>query len=263
MSDRPALLERLTWPEIQDILPKVELVLIPVGSCEQHGPNLELACDADLARAVCLRLENNLRPRLLVTPAIPFGISPHHMGFPGTVTLRESTLQALVHDVIASLMHHGLRRFLLVNGHGGNIGTLNAACTSIQRELNPDLVAVCTYYNMYDPEIDRRFDDSGQGGHACGMEVSLAMVLQPKLVRSEALAAMEPGPLHTLRDLVVPLVRRKALDIPLPFDQLTRNGCMGDARRASLPYGQAMVDSIVAQAEALIEGLPEAPWSRS
>jgi creatinine amidohydrolase len=263
MNDRPRRIEHMTWPEVKAALPEIELVLIPVGSCEQHGPHLELCCDAALAHAVCLRLEEQRRPRLLVAPAIPYGVSDHHMGFAGTITLREQTLGALVHDVVASLMHHGLRRFLVVNGHGGNSATLGATCTRIQRELQPDLVALCTYYNLYDPEIDRRFADGGQGGHACGMEVSLAMVLQPGIVRHGALAPAEPGALADRRDLLVPLVRRKALDIPLPYDALTANGAMGDATRASLPHGQAMVESIVEQALVLIDGLPASPWARS
>lgn len=253
MPGQPLFLQDLTWPELEAALPKIELVLVPVGSTEQHGPNLAMSCDTTLADKVCARLEQLLRPRVLVAPAIPYGISHHHMGFCGTVTLHEQTLISIVKDVVTSLMQHGLQRFVLLNGHGGNNGALGIACAQIERELEPTFIAACTYYSAYDPAIDQRFADCGKGGHACGMETSLALELAPDLVRTEALADIEPGPRYVEGNVVVPLVQRRALQIPYRYRELTRNGAMGDARKARPEYGKAMVDSVVEQVTGLIE----------
>jgi creatinine amidohydrolase len=253
MTTKPLHLEEMTWPEVQATMDQVEIVLIPVGATEQHGPNLSLRCDTALAEAVARRLEARHRPRALVVPAISFGISRHHMGFPGTITLSESTLVSVAKDVVASLMHHGLRRFLFINGHGGNGAALNVACAAIKHELEPAFVAASTYYASYDPAIDEEYKDCGAGGHACGMEVSLALSLCPELVRRDALAAIEPGPRFKEGEVVLPLVRNKALEMPFAFDELTSNGCFGDARKANKAYGDAMVESLLERMSALIE----------
>jgi creatinine amidohydrolase len=253
MTPKPLILEEMTWPELEAVIGQVEIVLIPVGATEQHGPNLSLRCDTALADAVARRLEANCRPRALVAPALPFGISRHHMGFPGTITLSESTLVAIARDVVASLMHHGLRRFLFINGHGGNSAALNVACATIKHELKPAFVAASTYYASYDASIDEEYKDCGGGGHACGMEVSLALSLSPDLVRHDALAAIDPGPRFKEGEVVIPLVRNKALEMPFMFHELTKNGCFGDARKANKAYGDAMVESLLERMSALID----------
>jgi creatinine amidohydrolase len=253
MTTAPLFLEEMTWPELESRLRDIEMVLIPVGATEQHGPNLSLRCDAALADAVAKRLEAKYHPRVLVAPKLNLGISHHHMGFPGTITLRESTLVAIARDVVGSLMQHGFRRFLFINGHGGNSAALNLACSEIKRELEPAFIAASTYYASYDQAIDEEFVDCGQGGHACGMEVSLALSLCPELIRHDTLEAMVPGPRYAEGEVVIPLVKRNALEIPYAFHELTRNGCFGDARKASKAYGDAMVESLLDRVSALID----------
>jgi len=159
----------------------------------------------------------------------------------------------IVRDVVQSLMHHGLRRFLLINGHGGNCPALNIACAEIKRDLGPAFIAASTYYASYDPAIDEAFQDCGAGGHACGMEVSMARSLCPELVRHDALKAMEPGPRYGEGEVVIPLSMKKALEIPFSFHELTKNGCFGDARKANKDYGDAMVKSLIERISALID----------
>src|SRR5438034_777691 len=78
------VLADLSWPEVREIKDQVDLVLLPIGSIEQHGPNLALRMDSSSAFEFCRHASMRMAPRLLVAPAIPWGVSLHHMHFPGT-----------------------------------------------------------------------------------------------------------------------------------------------------------------------------------
>src|SRR6185436_16173719 len=112
----------LAYPDIQAYLEKCDLVLVPIASTEQHGPHLPLSTDTVTAIQVASRVAkiNNM----LHTPAIWTGYSPQHMAGPGegrgTITVRASTLQALMYDVARSLIHHGVNKIIFINGHGSS-----------------------------------------------------------------------------------------------------------------------------------------------
>ena len=107
-------------PDVARYLQHSDMVLVPVGSLEQHGDAAPLACDTIIPVRLCAAAGEVTGTA--VTPAITFGHSPNHMGFPGTVSLRSSTLEALTLDIVVSLYEHGFRRMLFVSGHGGNRG---------------------------------------------------------------------------------------------------------------------------------------------
>jgi len=109
------------------------VVIIGLGSIEQHGPHLPLGTDSLTAREFIYEVAKRTNS-VCVHPCFP-GYSPHHMGFPGTVTFRETTLLAVVMDTIGSLAHHGIKRFLLVNIHGGNRNIVNLAVQLAKREF--------------------------------------------------------------------------------------------------------------------------------
>jgi creatinine amidohydrolase len=240
----------LTSPEAARALADAEMVLIPVGTHEQHGPNLAMQSDAALAEAVAVRVAEQMRPRLLVAPAIPWGISGHHMGFPGTIALQTTTLEAVLRDVVWSLRQHGTRNFLFVNGHGGNEAALATVALNLKRTLDVDFIAAAHYYRFPDRnELARRLG-STHYGHACEMETAWAMELRPDIVRRGELVK---GELHTP---VVELRQWAAsfnIALPLPWEQLTVNGPVGDATKASPELGRELTDQSVAGLVKLIE----------
>lgn len=111
-------LPHMTWPEVQDLLIRTDMVIIPVPSLEQHGPQTPIGTDyfSGVERAKLIAQKTDV----LVAPILLAGISPYHMEFPGTITLSHDTVQRVYFEAAESLIHHGFRRILLLNSHTGN-----------------------------------------------------------------------------------------------------------------------------------------------
>lgn len=231
-------LHDLTWPEIEARKDEVECILIPVGSTEQHGPHLTVATDATRAEKFCLRVGRELYPKILVAPVISVGISRHHMDFPGTITLRPDTLVNTIFDYVNSLDEHGFDRFMIINAHGGNHNALGIATEKIRDELG--LVVPYVNYKVMTSDVTAKHISSGKIEHAGEWEVSDAMFLAPELVREGALAeGEEQGYPWKYTDLYGEF----RVNYPLKWCDLTANGAMGDARKASRTKGQKINDA--------------------
>ena len=113
-------LQLMTWRDAKAAFATARVAIVPVGSTEQHGPHLTLDTDSAIAEAFARKIGEALGDAAILCPTINLGMSEHHLAFAGTLTLRAPTLLGLIADVVESLAHHGLRRVLLVNGHGGN-----------------------------------------------------------------------------------------------------------------------------------------------
>lgn len=238
MTTTPAfVLTRMSWPEVRSALETVRLAIIPIGSCEQHGPNMTFDTDAAICHALAERLAQYLHPRALLAPPVPWGISPHHMSFAGTITLRPETFEAVVWDVVASLKHHGLRHFLLVNGHGGNTAPLNVMSMKLRRELDVE-VAVMFYMNLA-ADVIKAGAKTTLYGHACEVEASIGLYLAPQTVKPERVAGEVRPYAHAYTDIKA----ATRIDYPFTFEEFTANGALGDARLATVEFGQAIVET--------------------
>ncbi len=126
-------LQLRTWPEVEAYLKHADGVIVPIGSTEQHGPTGHLGTDALTAETISLGVGKETGA--LVGPTIHVGIAQHHMAFPGTITLRPSTLIHVLVDTVTSLAAHGFRRFLFINGHGGSVATVRAGFSEVYGAL--------------------------------------------------------------------------------------------------------------------------------
>lgn len=191
-------LQLATWQEIDSYLEKSQGIIIPIGSTEQHGPNGLIGTDAICPEAVAFGIAE--RTGALVAPTLSIGMAQHHLGFSGSITLRPSTLMAVVRDVVQSLHRHGFTRCYFLNGHGGNVATVTAAFSEIYADTSfttnqHNTPAVrCKLANWYDqPSIkalSRQLYADNEGSHATPSEVSLSYFAYPQAVKH---APMEPG----------------------------------------------------------------------
>src|SRR5579884_1344644 len=208
----------MSWLEVRERLPEIGLVLIPVGACEQHGPHAALATDTISADALC-REAAARAGNVAVAPAIPWGVSWHHMGFPGTISLRGETLIAVIEDVIASLHAHGFSRFLVVNGHGGNNAAVALAVERVKQRHGIPLVAAIFGYALI-AEAARDLMPAAAIGHAGADEVSVVWAVAPALAKPAAHAAPEPTGAQAES---AALLRAYGGTLARRYDEVTRN----------------------------------------
>src|ERR687894_2073389 len=191
IDERRVALARMTSPEAAEALAGAEVAILAVGATEQHGPNMSLETDTMVAYQLALHTAAALHPRAVVAPPLPYGVSYHHMSFPGTMTLSPETFQAVVLEVVDSLRQHGLERFFVVDGHAGNQGALDVLMTKLRFQMG-----VRAAYHFYFTIVDDLMHQGAKTerwGHACEIESSMGLALQPDIVRSEALEAGELG----------------------------------------------------------------------
>jgi creatinine amidohydrolase len=230
------VLAKLTWPDAEQALARAHVALLPIGSVEQHGPHLALDTDLAVAEALAHRLEQDLGAAGLLCPALPYGLSEHHLAFPGTITLRPDTLASLVLDVVESLAHWGVRRVLVVNGHGGNIDGLRLVSRRARRDHRV-LVAAVMWAQLAADEIAARVTSAAYG-HACEIETSVVQVLAPDRLFGDRIAA--PTGRRSADPATDP--PRAMVDQAVWMDEWTSDGALGDPRLASAELGHAVVE---------------------
>jgi len=166
----------LTQPEVAAQLKRNPLVILPCGSVEQHGPHLPTGTDTLAANAVSHAVAE--RMDALVLPATPFGVTPMHMPFEGTITLAPDTYLHIVTDTCASTAKHGAKYLLIVNWHEGNIASLAIAAEALHRERGMSVVTVQACY------VAEELYGASCGGLTHGGEIEALAVLahRPDLV---------------------------------------------------------------------------------
>ena len=203
-------LQLSTWPEVEAYLRRSTAILVPVGSTEQHGPTGFIGTDALCPQLLADGLSQ--RCGALVAPTLPIGMAQHHMAFPGTITLRPTTLIAVVRDVVESLAHHGFDRFYVLNGHGGNVATLTAAFSEILAQASlrsapqnrpPLRFRLRNWWDTPGVQaLTRDLFGDAEGRHATCSELSLTYQAFPDHVkRAELTPRLAPvGPIYDAED---------------------------------------------------------------
>ena len=110
--------EKLTWPEINEAIAQKKVVVLPVGSVEQHGYHLPIDVDVRSASTICYGAGEKSPEDILVLPPFSYGYCNHVMDFPGTITIQPNTFVQALLDITKSLAYHGFKRIVIVHGHG-------------------------------------------------------------------------------------------------------------------------------------------------
>lgn len=263
-------LPHMTWPEVQELRTRTDMVIIPVAAMEQHSLHLPIGTDYlnGLERAKLIAQKADV----LVAPVLMPGNSPYHMDFPGTITLSSQTIQQVYFEAAQSLLKHGFRRFLLLNSHGGNQIITRYIADRINQETEGIAVelgdAAAPFLTRTAPPVDqapRVFDRHGGVG-----ETSAALYLTPTLVNlaaarratltmPEHLTAMVPGvvagdPTATLVFLAEGL-KARSTGKGTSAREMTDTGTWGerDPREATADQGRRDTDNFVQAAVKFIE----------
>ncbi|HEX6206833.1 MAG TPA: creatininase family protein [Actinomycetota bacterium] len=257
MRTTPLRYERLTWPEVAEAAREDAVCLIPVATLEDHGPHLPIDADLRIVAEIAERAASAAGTILL--PAIPHGYSPHHLDFPGPITIGWDTFTRYVRDVGISLADHGFRRMLFLNGHGSNQNLVETAARLVMVE-RPDTLAAAAFYLTSEKglaEVERiRESERGGMAHACELETSIYLAIEPEAVAMD-LAVDEmsyPAGDHAWIDWT---------DGPLKlmpwWSSFSETGVQGRPTLATAEKGEALLEAAVAEVSAYLEELREKP----
>jgi creatinine amidohydrolase len=183
------LMGQMTWPELKQAVGEGRIAVVPCGIIEQHGPHLPLDVDILLASEMCRRAGALVPDTVVVVPPVVHGHSPHHMEFPGTLTIDPIHMIHYVLDICLSLAHHGFTKILLINGHGSNMPVLDLVARQTIIKTEGRVACACLFYHQT-VEAERAAREifpevAGAMDHACIMETSLYMAIRPDLVQLE------------------------------------------------------------------------------
>jgi creatinine amidohydrolase len=238
--------DELTRVEIAEFAPAA-LLVVPVGSTEQHGPHLGTGTDAVLAGEIARRAaEAATAPAtILLAPTLAYGASDHHLPFGGTLSLRVETFRLVLGDLLASAAHAGCRRAFVLNGHGGN----TAACADAASEAARAHGLLCASA-IYSQLLEPGTVDAPLPGHAGLVETSLMLAVAPERVRLEQARPSPGGAART---------RRRGLAVAEPGRWQELDGFTDTPQDATAELGSRLLDACVRAAAAAFEevaGLP-------
>jgi creatinine amidohydrolase len=237
------LLEELGWPDVADYLQADDRLILVTGSTEQHGRHMTFASDVWVPWEIARRVSE--RTGVLLAPALPYGMSLHHLGFPGSLSLRPQTLASIVLDLLESAYTHGFRRVLILNGHGGNTAAIQTALAEALHEWNGLQARLESWWHH--PRVKAIFNEafgSERAGHSGAGETSVVMAVRPDVVRLERAEHSPEAP-------ETGFLTRQV------FYEHYPHGVIGaDPRRGSAEVGQRVLEAAVDAYEEMLRTWP-------
>lgn len=245
--------------ELADFVQQDPVVILPVGAYEQHGPHLPLDTDTHIGLELAKAAVKNADVPCALLPPVWLGISEHHMSFAGSLTLRQSTLTAVIYDVLKSLARHGVKKILVLNSHGGNMAPLRSAVDQVGGELSVE-PALVTYWHLVGDVVQKlRRSEFGGISHGGELETALKLYLAPEDVRHDLLQAnMAPGNNYWSPEMFA----ANKVAIYKPYNRLSRLGHVGDPTKATAEFGKAVFEAAVGELVKVIRLLQKGELSR-
>ena len=239
----------LTWPEVKERIKKTDVALLPVGAIEQHGPHLPVDTDAFDAGYLALRVAEACGdPKPLVLPLIPYGVSYHHDDFSGTISISNETLSHVVHEIGMAVARNGIKKLIIINGHGGNAPALNQAAQTINRDAR---IFVCVDSGeTSDTDIDALIETPNDV-HAGETETSTSLAVRPHLVKLEQAKASIPR----FSSRYLNFSSKHGVSWYGYTRKISSIGVMGDPLKANVAKGVKIWEIMIAHLVALVEDL--------
>ena len=244
----------MTWPEIGRVTQEDRVAVVPIGTLEDHGHHLPIDTDVRIIDGICSRACARVPDKVVLLPSVTHGYSPHHLDFPGPITIRWDVFVEYLLGITRSLVAHGFHRLILANGHGSNGPLVNMAARLTIVE-HPEVIA-CDYFYLTTPkalEVLRQVRESefpGGMAHACELETSFYLHLDPSLVQMD----------KAVKDIGFPASDYFYYDwsdgpgsMMEYWSTLSKTGTMGDPTLATAAKGDALMDAAVTELVAVIE----------
>jgi creatinine amidohydrolase len=234
-------MEEMNWVDIkQAITDGFKTVVIGVGSTEQHGPCLPTQTDTLVADVIVKFIAQRLK-NALQAQTIRVGCSDHHLPFPGTISLKHSTLQAIIYDYIESLQRHGFENIVFIPTHGGNFNPVREAVEKAQKKFKKIKIIAFTDLMKYVDTQDKfaaslNITVEEAGAHAGEVETSQVLYLVENLVNKER---FQPGYLGKLGEEEIKMLFKRGMP------SLTEIGVIGDPTKASKEHGKIYIEEMV------------------
>ena len=229
----------LTWQEAKLRLKEIDIALLPVGAIEQHGPHLPLDTDAFDADYLCKEVaEKCSEPRPFVLPPVMYGVSYHHEDFKGTLSVSNNTLSQFVYDIGMSAARNGIKKLVIINGHGGNSPALAFAAQMINRDAR--IFTCVDSGETSDPDIDAMIETPNDV-HAGEIETSTALANRPHLVQIGKMKKFVPQ--FSIRYLN--FSSKRSVEWYARTSKISANGVLGDPTKASEEKGRKIWEVMI------------------
>lgn len=240
----------MTWPEVKKLNRQRVVVICPIAACEQHSLHLPTFTDTILVSAVAQGLEERLTDTVLLLPTLWLGASGHHLRFGATLSAGVTTHVQILTELLMPLLEDGFLRFLILNGHGGNIDTMHVALRVLQPQYPDRILSAASYWELAAGEFAKLVDGPRKEmGHACEFETSMMLHLNPELVRREEARNDPPRGDAALRGLFL------ADDM----SQITTKGCVGFPELATAAKGERLLRAAIDRAVEVVSSLCTRP----
>ena len=232
---------KLRADQLRDLAKRDAIVIVPVGSIEQHGPHLPVEVDSMLGEQVALRTARLMDAHdqaVVVLPMLWTGLSEHHMSFGGTITLDQPTFAGVIECICRSVQRHGFNRVVLLNGHGGNENALRHITDDLTPRLGMPIVEF-TYWLASTPEIAAILEKQKELQHACEAETSMMLAVRPELVAHDRIALAKANRSPTVSDIAGGGVYRWRTTYAS-----SASGVVGEPEAATADKGNRLFDAI-------------------
>lgn len=236
------LLEEISWFDVRSYLEKECLIMLPIGSIEQHGPHLPLGTDTINVQYLARKAAEACS--VLVAPTIRPGVSFNHIDFPGTISLQPETLTKVIEDMVISLVSHGFKKIILLNGHGGNNASIEVASINLKQRFQDVLIGILHSWLLC--KEASKVLESPIRYHADEGETSRTLISAKHLVKMDRAKMEIPKSRSGLFNFQITEVFNQTTFYGLPRTKsVTHSGVFGDASIASEQKGQALYDEMI------------------
>lgn len=234
--------DELTYIELENLNKNIPVVL-PIAATEQHGPHLPLATDRLIGEHFAKTLHQTIPEKVLILPSVSIGCSTHHMKFSGSLTLSHQTFENQVIETIESVIHHGFKKIIILNSHGGNQGVGQVIVEKLGHNHQSCHFVLATWWKIALEELEE-ITESGKGGtgHACEFETSLLLQIAPHLVR---LDKIEKGNNQATFDWATgDMIHGSKALYYKSIDKMTPNGIFGNPLLATIEKGEKITNAV-------------------